>query len=380
MDSSLDNARNQSMVEDFTLTYGQRLARVILLPILIVIGVVGNLLVCIAVWKTPKIRKVVNYFIVSLAVADLLVCTIVLPLAIHQEFNDIKWKLERWVCHMWVTLDVLLCTASIWNLCLVSADRYLAVVKPNQYAKWRTPRNAAISIAVVWTLALIVGLMLYFSSTNVEIETCAVTSSPAVTVLGPLFAFYIPCVIILILYWRIYIAIKHFTLRRRPSTNSNAGEDSSADTSVKHTTVSPSPSISRTNSFKTVDINTIDRSADELSSDGTSRISTRKRRSIFKRSNSISIRKERKYAIVLAIVVVTFIGCWLPFFIVYLLGLGLPNLPFQAFNATTWLGWCNSLINPVIYTTFNQDFRKAFKRILLCHCKTFKLGRELSHS
>ncbi|XP_072030110.1 uncharacterized protein [Amphiura filiformis] len=382
MDSSLNNTMmNQSMAEDYTLTYGQRLARVILLPILIIVGVVGNLLVCIAVWKAPKLRKVVNYFIVSLAVADLLVCTIVLPLAIHQEFHDIKWALARWVCRMWVTLDVCLSTASIYNLCLVSTDRYLAVAKPNQYAKWRTPRNAIICIAAVWFLAFFVALMLYFSSDDLGIETCIVTSSPAVTVLGPLFAFYIPCVIILVLYWRIYIAIKQFNLRR-PSTMSSADEGSSTDTaSLKHA-VSPSPQISRNNSFNTSDINRVDISTDVFDNDGNGTLRTssskRKRRRTFKRNNSVSGRKERKYAIVLAIVVVTFIGCWLPFFIVYLLGLGIPNLPPQAFNATTWLGWCNSLINPMIYTIFNQDFRKAFKRILLC--KTFKLRRELSLS
>ncbi len=361
------------------LTYGQRLARVILLPILVVIGVVGNVLVCLAVWKAPKLRKVVNYFIVSLAVADLLVCTIVLPLAIHQEFNNITWRLNKTVCHLWVTFDVLLCTSSIWNLCLVSTDRFLAVVHPNKYAKVRTPRNALISIAAVWFLALMVALMLHFSSQKIEeAAPCAVSSSPVITVLGPLFAFYIPAIIILILYWRIYITVRQFNLRRRPSTMSSADESSTDTSNMKHT-VSPSPSISRNNSFKTSDLNRIENSTDDLSNDGTLRSSKKKRkRGLFKRSNSVSRRKEQKYAIVLAIVVLTFIGCWLPFFIVYLMQLSYPMLPFQAFNATTWLGWCNSLINPIIYTIFNKDYRKAFKTILLC--KHFHLRRDMSIS
>ena len=33
----------------------------------------------------------------------------------------------------------------------------------------------------------------------------------------------------------------------------------------------------------------------------------------------------------------------------------------EAFIATTWLGYVNSVLNPIIYTIFNTEFRKAFK-------------------
>ena len=189
-----------------------------------------------------------------------------------------------------------------------------------------------------------------------------------------MFAFYIPCIIILFLYWKIYLMIKDFNLRRRPSTMSSQDEASSTgtDTSMRpNIAVSPSPSISRSSSYNAGQINKVGNDfARSDSQKSTQRSTKRKRRWTLKRSNSMtSSRKERKYAIVLAIVVVTFIGCWLPFFIIYLLqlcscaaNLALP----EAFNATTWLGWCNSLINPIIYTIFNTDFRKAFRRIVFC--------------
>jgi hypothetical protein len=42
-----------------------------------------------------------------------------------------------------------------------------------------------------------------------------------------------------------------------------------------------------------------------------------------------------------------------------------PDLepPMTAFLLTTWLGYINSLLNPFIYTIYNREFRKAFKKL-----------------
>ena len=374
---------NQSVPESYY-TDGQRYARVVLLPFLLIIGVIGNLFVIIAIFTTPKLQKIVNYFIVSLALSDLLVCTIVLPLAIHQEFNDMIWGLERWVCYLWVALDVFLCTASIWNLCLVSTDRYLAICRPMQYVKYRTPRTAVVLITGVWIMAAITAITLSIGASDSELETCVVNSNPAVTVIGPMIAFYIPCIFMLFLYWRIYLTVNEYVKRRRPSNMSNASfntdDNSTSDVSSKqHNVIVPSITLAVANSSNNLQSKDRKTSATRQDSKENGRFKSQvsggstRRRSLF-RTNSIvgSITKEKKSAIVLAIVVATFIGCWLPFFIVYLLTLcscaGDIALP-QAFNATTWLGWCNSLINPVIYTIFNADFRKAFEKIVLCRSK-----------
>lgn len=84
--------------------------------------VVGNLLVCTAVSIVRKLRTPSNWLIVSLAVADLLVALLVMPLAVMYEVKD-KWILGPTVCDMWTSLDVMLCTASILNLCMISVDR-----------------------------------------------------------------------------------------------------------------------------------------------------------------------------------------------------------------------------------------------------------------
>ena len=67
---------------------------------------------------------------------------------------------------------------------------------------------------------------------------------------------------------------------------------------------------------------------------------------------------------------VCFLGCWFPFFVCntwsgIALNINRPDLepPMMAFLLTTWLGYINSLLNPIIYTIYNREFRKAFTKI-----------------
>jgi len=90
---------------------------------LIVIGtIVGNILVCTAVVIVRRLRTPSNLLIVSLAVSDLLVAVLVMPLAAAYEATG-NWEHGQPVCDMWTSLDVMLCTASILNLCAISIDR-----------------------------------------------------------------------------------------------------------------------------------------------------------------------------------------------------------------------------------------------------------------
>lgn len=66
-----------------------------------------------------------------------------------------------------------------------------------------------------------------------------------------------------------------------------------------------------------------------------------------------------------------FLICWVPFFTSNIIDaicikLEKPDcrLSTTTFMLTTWLGYMNSIVNPVIYTIFNPEFRKAFKKIL----------------
>lgn len=77
-------------------------------------------------------------------------------------------------------------------------------------------------------------------------------------------------------------------------------------------------------------------------------------------------KKEKRATLILGLIMGSFIACWLPFFFLYIVKPLFPNLeiPGQAFAVVFWLGYMNSALNPVIYTVFNKDFRRAFRRIL----------------
>ncbi|CAL1602054.1 unnamed protein product [Knipowitschia caucasica] len=99
--------------------------------------------------------------------------------------------------------------------------------------------------------------------------------------------------------------------------------------------------------------------------------SRRKRRSTVNRKKA-SAAREKRFTFVLAVVMGVFVVCWFPFFFSYSL-YGICRKPCETpetlFKFFFWIGYCNSSLNPVIYTIFNQDFRRAFQKIL---CKSWK--------
>lgn len=83
------------------------------------------------------------------------------------------------------------------------------------------------------------------------------------------------------------------------------------------------------------------------------------------------LAKERKASTTLGIIMSAFIVCWLPFFVLALVRPFLKNpdaIPAFLSSLFLWLGYCNSLLNPIIYATLNRDFRKPFREILYFRC------------
>ena len=76
--------------------------------------------------------------------------------------------------------------------------------------------------------------------------------------------------------------------------------------------------------------------------------------------------RERRATFILGLIMASFIGAWLPFFTMYLIQGICKECTISpgVFTFAFWLGYCNSAINPIIYTVFNRDFRKAFRKIL----------------
>lgn len=98
----------------------------VILSLIIIVTIVGNILVILSVFTYKPLRIVQNFFIVSLAVADLTVAILVLPFNVAYSIRG-RWDFGIHICKMWLTCDVLCCTASILNLCAIALDRYVKI-------------------------------------------------------------------------------------------------------------------------------------------------------------------------------------------------------------------------------------------------------------
>ncbi|THD27418.1 5-hydroxytryptamine receptor 1 [Fasciola hepatica] len=177
----------------------------VFLGLITVLTIGGNLLVVLAVSLVKKLRTPSNFLIVSLAVSDVLVGVTAMPLA---EFKQLvgSWTLGEALCDMYIVFDVLLCTASILNLCAISIDRYLAITRPLQYAAKRTPKRMMLMIAIVWVVSALISIPPIFGFKETFIPgMCEYSSNIIYQIYATAGAFYIPLIVMIVLYGRIFI-------------------------------------------------------------------------------------------------------------------------------------------------------------------------------
>ncbi|KAL0849849.1 hypothetical protein ABMA28_011787 [Loxostege sticticalis] len=162
----------------------------------IIAGGVGNILVCLAVCLDKRLQNVTNYFLLSLAIADLLVSLFVMPMGAIPGFLG-YWPLGVVWCNVYVTCDVLACSASIMHMCFISIGRYLGIRNPLKSRHHSTKRVVVIKIALVWLLSMFVSSSItvlgLINRTNImpTPELCVINNR-FFWIFGSLVAFYIP--------------------------------------------------------------------------------------------------------------------------------------------------------------------------------------------
>jgi len=112
---------------------------------------------CVVFTYRP-LRGVQNFYIVSLAVADLAVAAVVMPFSAVNYVLAGRWTFGVVFCHVWLTADILTCTASILNLCAIALDRYRAIHDPIGYAQRRTVARVLITVGVVWSASVLISV------------------------------------------------------------------------------------------------------------------------------------------------------------------------------------------------------------------------------
>ncbi|THD23642.1 D(3) dopamine receptor [Fasciola hepatica] len=170
----------------------------------------GNSLVVFSVIRERSLRNATNWFLVSLATADIILAVLVMPVATWIEMTNGRWMFGDTLCNIFVMLDVLFCTASILNLVAISLDRYLAVTHPVSYAKRNNIRRIQLSIAAVWIVSLVISLPVVCGFNVVENydPTICQSRNAVYIVTSSIGSFYLPAVVLLVLYHRIFSLIR----------------------------------------------------------------------------------------------------------------------------------------------------------------------------
>lgn len=125
-------------------------ARCVFLVAFILLTISGNVMVCLAVCRSRRLRRVANGFVVSLAVTDLLLGLLVLPFSATVELRSGNWSLGGALCNIYISMDVLLCTSSILTMLAISVDRYLAISAPLTYPQRVTRVRVAMVLISIW--------------------------------------------------------------------------------------------------------------------------------------------------------------------------------------------------------------------------------------
>uniref|UniRef100_A0A4X2K917 Dopamine receptor D4 n=1 Tax=Vombatus ursinus TaxID=29139 RepID=A0A4X2K917_VOMUR len=316
----------------------------------------GNALVCVSVAAERALQTPTNFFIVSLAVADLLLALLVLPLFVYSEYQGGVWALSTVLCDALMAMDVMLCTASIFNLCAISVDRFIAVSVPLNYSRQRLGRRQLVLIGTVWGLAFAVASPVLLGLNDVPGRNPAVCQleSRNYVVYSSVCSFFLPCPLMLILYCAMFRRLRTWEEARRAKLRRSmcpgAARRPSRPPQPWPRRRFPGPEPEGPGPPQTL--------PQALPSAGP----PRKRAKITGR--------ERKAMRVLPVVVGAFLVCWTPFFVVHVTRALCPACPMprRLVSIVTWLGYVNSALNPVIYTIFNTEFRSFFRRVLGLLC------------
>ncbi|KYO29172.1 5-hydroxytryptamine receptor 1A [Alligator mississippiensis] len=377
----------------------------LLLGALVLCAVIGNACVIAAIALERSLQTVANYLIGSLAVADLMVSVLVLPMAaLYQVLK--KWTLGQVTCDIFISLDVLCCTSSILHLCAIALDRYWAITDPIDYVNKRTPRRAAALISLTWLIGFLISIppMLGWRTPEDRSnpDACTISKDHGYTIYSTFGAFYIPLLLMLVLYGRIFRAAR-FRIRKsvrkadkkrqRPPPGaglplSPAGHEKRKNGEPGRSwrrAVEPKPGACVNGAVRhgedgaaleIIEVHHYNSSSGAplplplpLPGDAGGAPGERKNEKSAEAKRKMALARERKTVKTLGIIMGTFILCWLPFFIVALVlpfcdaGCYMPDWLGAVIN---WLGYSNSLLNPIIYAYFNKDFQSAFKKIVKC--------------
>uniref|UniRef100_A0A8D0WJ53 Melatonin receptor type 1A n=1 Tax=Sus scrofa TaxID=9823 RepID=A0A8D0WJ53_PIG len=286
-------------------------ALALILIFTIVVDVLGNLLVILSVYRNKKLRNAGNIFVVSLAVADLLVAVYPYPLVLMSIFNN-GWHLGHLHCQLSGFLMGLSVIGSIFNIAGIAINRYCYICHSLKYDRWYSNRNSLCCVFLIWVLTLVAivpNLCMGTLQYDPRIYSCtfAQSVSSAYTIAVVVFHFLVPMVIVIFCYLRIWVLVLQIRWRAKPENNPR---------------------------LKPQDFRNF---------------------------------------VTMFVVFVLFAICWAPLNFIGLAVASdpasmAPRIPEWLFVAGYYMAYFNSCLNAIIYGLLNQNFRQEYRRIIVSVC------------
>lgn len=182
-----------------------QLSLVVTFIIIAVFSLFSNVFVCLVFYLSKEIRHAKNYFIVNLAVADILIAAVAIPFFLAQSIDKTRMTL----CQIGSVIDVLCCTSSIIDLAVISLERFVAVRYPLRYKTIVSRRRCLCVIVFVWLYSVAFSLSSYIPIGRFYLNSCVFfTESYVVTV--AITSFVLPLLVMLVTYgWIFKVAKSH---------------------------------------------------------------------------------------------------------------------------------------------------------------------------
>lgn len=277
----------------------------------------GNVLFCVAFFRNPQLRVSRNYFIMSLAMSDVFMSFLAMPLSTGV-FIVGYWPYGEFMCQFQGAVSTFMGIVSLLTLTLTALNRYFKMVKASHlYRKIYSRNSITCMIVGSWLLAAVVpvpymvfGISYRFHPGKAMCSFNFGTKAKAYIVAMMVLFIAVPFSVIIICYWKVFWKVRKHSRQVFNSKNEQHQSELSTKSSLE----------------------------------------------------------EIKITNLLIAIVMVFTICWTPFFVVDLISYfqGDYALPRWIYVVYVNMVASNSFMNPIIYGAMNRRFRQAFLEELFC--------------
>ncbi|XP_073488916.1 histamine H3 receptor-like [Aquarana catesbeiana] len=375
LDGNMSDRNSTEDREKTSLSKSTTIFLYIFIPLITSVIVLGNVIVILAFIVDKRLRNQSNFFLLNLAICDFLIGAFCIPVSASFIITG-TWTLGDFLCKVWLIADNLMCTASVFNIVLISYDRFLSITLAVTYRyQQNNHRQTVVKMGTVWVLsfllyspAIIIWDYVYGESNIPEGQCLAGYYYNWHFLLGAsTFDFILPLISISFFNISIYWNIKLRTRKRSPvlSTHMNLPHDirASIDMAVVSNNLGKRENKSQTqNKVLEASVNFQSTSSESGNSS----------------NHAAKLSRDKKVAKSLSVLVCVFVFCWAPYTFLQTIRAACHDECVDSYwnQVTSWLLWINSSVNPIIYPLCHKNFRDAFVKLSqMCRFKLMTFNK-----